>query len=51
MIIRKLPDRRLRAPLAGLCLAYLLMSCSDWLVADMLVLLALWYAFETSTTS
>lgn len=38
LIIRKLPDRRLRAALAGLCLAYLLMSVSDWLFAEMLVL-------------
>ncbi|HAM40971.1 MAG: hypothetical protein A3I71_00445 [Omnitrophica WOR_2 bacterium RIFCSPLOWO2_02_FULL_63_16] len=50
LIIRKLPDRRVRIALAGLCLACLLMSFSDWLFAEMLVLLAIWNAFETSAS-
>lgn len=51
LVIRKLPDRRIRLALIGLCLAYLLIVLSDLLFAEMLVLLALWYAYETSVTS
>ncbi|MBI4354692.1 MAG: hypothetical protein HY595_05580 [Candidatus Omnitrophica bacterium] len=51
MVIRKLPDRRIRLALISLSLAYLVMGLSGLLLADMLVLLALWSAYETSATS
>jgi hypothetical protein len=51
MVIRKLPDRRIRLALISLSLAYLVMGLSGWLLADMLVLLALWSAFETANAS
>jgi hypothetical protein len=48
MVIRKLPDRRIRLALISLSLAYLAMGLSGLLLADMLLLLALWSAFDTS---
>lgn len=51
MIIRKLPDRRIRLALVGLCLAYLSMVLSGLLFAEMVVLLALWHAYETSAAT
>lgn len=51
MVIRKLPDRRIRMALIGLCLAYLCLGFSGLLLTEMLVLLALWHAYDTSASS
>ena len=60
---RKLPESRIRRALLGLCVAYLAVALTSLLLAfghwhlrgllwsEMFALLAVWYAFETSTTS